>query len=213
MKKLLLIIILLFTITVMGFCKWYLPISHYDPDNQWADEVLIYDGLDNTAGSSIIGDAKTWSSFILLDVYSEIHCERIKYLAYQLGPTGIELIDIDLYYDSQWNDLYEGVFDSQVWTTIDVIPFQYLYSTRIRFYGKKADTALFYGLEFWNLGVDDLITMDFAFKGEPFVDLTGRSTIDLTKMDYSFGGQPFVSRVETEEEEAATNVLFTFSDF
>jgi len=214
MKKLVLIITLFLTITITGFCKWYIPEVHYDPDNAWENETLIYDGLDNTAGSAIISDAKTWSSFILLDVYSEIYCEVIKFLAYQKGATGIEQIDIDLYYDSAWHNLYEGVFDNQVWTEIKVIPWQYLYSARVRFYAKKADTALLYGFNFWNLGVEDLETMDFSFRGQPFVNITAKNTIDLSTMDYSFQGQPFVSFIEAEEAPATgTHIFFTLSDF
>jgi len=214
MRRLLLIITLILTITITGFCKWYIPQIHYDPDNAWEDEGKIYDGLDNTAGSAIISDAKTWSSFILLDVYSEIYCEIIKFLAYYKGATGIEQIDIDLYYDSAWHDLYEGTFDNQVWTEIKVTPWQYLYSVRVRFYAKKADTALLYGIEFWNLGVEDLETMDFSFQGQPFVNITAKSTIDLATMDYAFQGQPFVSFIEAEAEApTGANVLFIFSDF
>ena len=145
---LILILFLIFTLT--GFAKWYIPDVHYDPDNAWENETLVYDDLDNTAGSNIISAAKTWGSFILLDVYSELHCEKVRFLAYSVGATGIEQIDIDLYYNSQWNDLYEGVFDNEVWTELELPTSQYLYSARVRFYAKKADTALLYGFEFWN---------------------------------------------------------------
>jgi len=152
MKKYLLPIILILCLifAIPVFAKWYTPDIHYDPDNTWEDETLIYDGLDNTAGSSVVSDAKTWSSFILLDVYIELHCEKVKFLAKYTGPTGVESIDIDLYYNSQWNDLYEGVFDNEVWTEIELPSPQFLYSARVRFYAKKADTALLYGFEFWN---------------------------------------------------------------
>lgn len=197
--RLFIVIILCLVFTIVGFCKWYLPESYYDPDNKWNNETFIYDDDNTTAGDSVIA-AKTWSSFILLDVYSELYCEMIKFLAYQKGVTGIEQIDIDLYYNSQWNDLYEGVFEDQVWTQKLIGSMQYLYSARIRFYAKKADTALLYGFEFWNLGVTELITMDYSFQGQPFVNVTSKSSIDLTKMDYAFQGQPFISRIEVAVE-------------
>ena len=145
-----LILIICLAFTLSGYCRWYIPDVHYDPDNAWSDETLIYDGLDNTAGYSVVSSAKAWSSFILLDVYSQLHCEKVKFLAYYKGATGIEQIDIDLYYDSDWHDLYEGVFDNEVWTEIQLPISQFLYSARVRFYAKKADTALLYGFEFWN---------------------------------------------------------------
>lgn len=38
----------------------------------------------------------------------------------------------------------------------------------------------------------DLLKMDFAFNGEPFVDVPGNSSIDLMTMDWSYLGEPFV---------------------
>jgi hypothetical protein len=35
-------------------------------------------------------------------------------------------------------------------------------------------------------------TMDYAFQGQPFVEMPAKSTIDTSTMDYSFQGQPFV---------------------
>jgi len=195
MKRLLLIILFCFFITIMGFCKWYIPDIHYDPDNLWNNETLIYDDNDITAGDTSVAKL-TWSSFILLDVYNELYCEIIKFLAYQKGILGIEKIDIDLYYNSAWHDLFEGTFINQVWKQINVIPSQYLYSARIRFYARKADIAYFYGFEYWNIGIGDLITMDFSFQAQPFINITAKDTIDLETMDYAFQGQPFVTMIE-----------------
>ena len=38
----------------------------------------------------------------------------------------------------------------------------------------------------------DLKTMDYAYQGQPFVDVA-LSGIDTTTMDYAFQGQPFVT--------------------
>jgi len=56
------------------------------------------------------------------------------------------------------------------------------------------------------LDASDLVTMDYAFEGQPFVDVTGKSSIDLTTMDYAFQGQPFVTRIDAEEEPPAEEV-------
>jgi len=58
------------------------------------------------------------------------------------------------------------------------------------------------------LDASDLATMDYAFKGQPFVDVTGKSSIDVTTMDYVFQGQPFVTKIDTGEEEEAANAIF-----
>jgi len=61
---------------------------------------------------------------------------------------------------------------------------------------------------------EDLLTMDYSFHGQPFVDIPAKSSIDLTTMDYSFQGQPFVSFIEAEEVPATgIHIFFTLSDF
>lgn len=38
----------------------------------------------------------------------------------------------------------------------------------------------------------NLVTMNWSFNGQPFVEVPAKSTIDLTTMDWAFQGQPFV---------------------
>jgi len=44
----------------------------------------------------------------------------------------------------------------------------------------------------------DLLKMDYAFQGQPFVSVPSKDSIDLTTMDYAFQGQPFVVGFEAE---------------
>jgi len=39
----------------------------------------------------------------------------------------------------------------------------------------------------------ELLTMNFAYQGQPFVYVAAKSTIDLKTMDYAFQAQPFVA--------------------
>lgn len=38
----------------------------------------------------------------------------------------------------------------------------------------------------------DLVGMDYSFKGSPFVDTVGNSSVNTFTMDWSFVGAPFV---------------------
>lgn len=38
---------------------------------------------------------------------------------------------------------------------------------------------------------DDLLTMDFSYMGQPFVQVAAKAGIDLNTLDYSYMGQPF----------------------
>lgn len=43
---------------------------------------------------------------------------------------------------------------------------------------------------------DNLKTMDYVYKGQPFVDVPAKPGIDLSAMDYVYKAQPFVSNGE-----------------
>lgn len=38
----------------------------------------------------------------------------------------------------------------------------------------------------------DLLTMQYAFQAQPFVDVPAKDSITLTAMEYAFQAQPFV---------------------
>lgn len=38
----------------------------------------------------------------------------------------------------------------------------------------------------------DLLTMDYVYQAQPFVDVPSKAAIDLTGMDFVWQGQPFV---------------------
>lgn len=39
---------------------------------------------------------------------------------------------------------------------------------------------------------DNLKTMDYAHRAQPFVDVAGKDAVDLETMDWAFQAQPFV---------------------
>lgn len=50
----------------------------------------------------------------------------------------------------------------------------------------------------------DLLTMDFAFQGQPFVHVPAKSTIDTTTMDIAYLAQPFVTNPDDAAGETIT---------
>jgi len=46
---------------------------------------------------------------------------------------------------------------------------------------------------------DNLKTMDWAFQGQPFVDVPSKSTVDIKTMDWAYLATPFVSNPAEEE--------------
>jgi len=59
----------------------------------------------------------------------------------------------------------------------------------------------------------DLITMDYSYQGQPFVNVSAKSGIDLTTMDYSYLGQPFVGNPFGSPPPLSTNTTNFFMMF
>jgi len=47
---------------------------------------------------------------------------------------------------------------------------------------------------------DNLKTMDYAYQGQPFVDVPAKDAVDLKTMDYAYQAQPFVRNYTTEAQ-------------
>ena len=152
MKKLLLIILFVLVFVTSVFAQtgfWKYPSNYNDPDNQWLNEELIGDGYLNTAGTTMVTEAKVWSSFIEL-IRNVPNCGAVRFYAHWEGLAGINLIDIDLYYNDMWNDLYEGVFGDQIWEEKSIGTVEFVTKARVRFYAKKTDTAYLYSFQFYD---------------------------------------------------------------
>jgi hypothetical protein len=44
---------------------------------------------------------------------------------------------------------------------------------------------------------DNLLTMDFSYMGEPFVQVAAKSSVDTDGLDYSYLGEPFTGLTES----------------
>ena len=55
---------------------------------------------------------------------------------------------------------------------------------------------------------DNLKTMDYAFQGQPFVDVPAKDAVDIKTMDYSYQAQPFVRNYTTAAGVSANAIFF-----
>lgn len=111
---------------------WVSPTSHIDADNAWSNEENAYDGSIVTAAVTPIA-ADSWGSYLTLSV-NEVNIDKVKFYAFYTFWS-ITKIDIDVYYDSDWHDVYEGAFTHLTWVEKDILAGASLISkARIRFY-------------------------------------------------------------------------------
>ena len=60
----------------------------------------------------------------------------------------------------------------------------------------------------------DLQKMDYAFQGQPFVEVPAKDSIILTTMDYAFQGEPFVTGIALAAVAVKKkNVIFMGTNF
>ena len=125
---------------------WVSPTGFNDPDSAWNSETLAYDGNVETSANSPNGSARTWGSYVELNIDS-VSCDSIRFYAYY-SAADINEISVDVYYSGSWHNIYEGVYISQTWTEKAIGSTQDVTAARVRFYAKKAATAYLYEFEF-----------------------------------------------------------------
>lgn len=108
------------------------PTSHTDPDAKWTTPEGAYDG-DISTWALITVPAEGWCSYLIL-LLNEVKINKLKWYAkYEVNT--ITKIDIDVYYEGAWHDVYEGAFAHKEWVEKDIPAGVKLISrARVRFY-------------------------------------------------------------------------------
>ncbi len=134
---------------------WTLPTTYSDPSNKWESEADIMDDDTTTFGRSYhnIGDPQ-WSSFVYFN-HPGINSNKLR--IYALYNSESNAVDVDVYKDGVWEDVYQGAFSDRQWV-------EYSYSegnitqARVRFYTNYANHGFFwelYDFSFWGTGSQD----------------------------------------------------------
>lgn len=119
--------------------QWSSPTNFVDSGGTWAAEAFAYDELlANYAQESIA--ASSWGNYLELTISSTaVHGVRY-YLHTDTGPN-IDEVDIDLYYNSTWNDLYEGSVSEGSWLVQYTTAERTVTSVRFRFHNNNGGAA------------------------------------------------------------------------
>jgi len=111
--------------------SWVSPTGFVDPDTQWTDEANAYDDNTATYAHDTTVSPNVWTSFLELSIAST-EINAIRYYASTSGV--VTKIDVDLYYNSQWNHLYEDTIYTDQWVTIELAAALSVTSARVRIY-------------------------------------------------------------------------------
>lgn len=124
------------------------PTSHTDPDGQWSNEALSYDGNTST-GSTESVNAATWSKYLQLAPADPMNISKVRYYCTDNYSTQI---GVDLYYDGAWTNIYEGAITTDAWAEISYTA-SLVRQARVRLYNGDAGTQTLWLNEFQFYGV------------------------------------------------------------
>ncbi len=113
-----------------------IPTGYNDPDGEWTDETLAYDGYIDTYANRPQIPGHTWTTFLEL-THASMLCKGIRFSAWN-DKDYISTIDIDAYYGGTWNHVYEGVYANEEWVKKLLASPQYITAFRFRFYNNDA---------------------------------------------------------------------------
>jgi len=80
-----------------------------DPEESWHDESNAFD--DDTATTAYT----TGSDYLVLTVDTTMECQKVRVYSAEASPAGAADIDIDLYYNDAWHNIWSGVVIRDQW--------------------------------------------------------------------------------------------------
>lgn len=117
------------------------PANHTDYSTEWDNESYAYDDDNATYADRDNIPVNSWSGYLGFHLSEATPCNSISYIAKYDGATGIDEIDVDLYYDSAWHDIYQGAFSDNTTETKDIGSIENVLSMRIRLYNESDGSA------------------------------------------------------------------------
>ena len=96
---------------------WVSPTGYNDPDNHWnrnGTPALCYDEDTATECDPQSWTANTWCPFVEF-THAALSCDKVRHWV-----DWFTQIDIDVYYDGVWHDVYEGTTTGAEWVEKDI---------------------------------------------------------------------------------------------
>ena len=120
---------------------WRVPTSHNEPRNQWHNPTNCYDGNLTTYGYDDVYGPPFSGYYIEFNI-DEIQCSKIRFNAEGIvsgaSSTGVDRIDIDVYYDGSWHSVfYRGYFSNRVWVEASLGGVYTVTKARVRFFNSN----------------------------------------------------------------------------
>lgn len=126
---------------------WVLPTGVIDSSNTWANDTSAYDDALATYASSYHNiNAPQWSEYLYF-TRVPTHTNKIRF--YARGGAEVNTVDVDVFVDDVWVDVYQGAFADKQWVEVG-FPEELISQARIRFYATTASSGFFWELYEFN---------------------------------------------------------------
>ena len=112
----------------------------------WSNEANARDDFMETFAQQYISGR--WSTF-LVHTHAALDCSKVRYYPHD-ATWRITLVDVDVYWDSAWHDIYQGGFPRLAWVEKSLGGTYSVTQLRIRFYNpSSASWAKLYETDFY----------------------------------------------------------------
>ncbi len=113
---------------------WIDPTGYNLPDGGWGT-------VNNTGANQNWGAG--WTTFVEW-THDAFYCSKVKFYCSVAGSSTGHLIDIDIYHDGEWHDLYSGEFTESIYIEKPFDTYYSLTKVRYRVYNNDASYHLIY---------------------------------------------------------------------
>jgi len=122
---------------------WVSPTGFVDSGGQWTNEAKAYDGIAEIGNyAKHTPDTTGWTSFLEL-THAALDCNKVRFWIQsnqQAAQQGI--IDLDVYYNDDWHDIYSGDYAAQAWVEKNLDATYSVTALRVRFNPTVASITL-----------------------------------------------------------------------
>jgi len=142
------------------------PTDYKDSSDNWDNpEYAFDDNLNTLARCTKTGFWRwRWTGYLELIPPISLECNKIRFKAWY-DSRWCDEIDIDMFFNNKWNDIYQGSYKNKEWETIE-FPINTISKARVRFYLRQAFRGIdadLYEFDFYS-ETDNLAPVaDFSF--------------------------------------------------
>jgi len=195
--------------------EYVLPTGYIDSTGSWGAETLAYNNnTDYGDAARCTVPAWSWSNFLILTI-NPIYCSKLRFFARYEGTAGINKIDLDVYSEGTWYNVFEGSFINRVWVEKELSETRYVSQLRIRFHNNYSDikTALLYEAQFYEVSGIPKVTTNAATDVEDNLATLNGNITSIGSATCTVRGFKYKEGIDGAEQDSSDSGYFDIGSF